>query len=269
MSRYVEFSVMEAGVGIIEISRPDALNALNAEVLGQLKQAVDLAQKYDDLSSVILRSVGEKAFIAGADIKEMINLTPQQAKDFSHFGQQVFHSLSNLPQVVIAQVQGFSLGGGLECALAADFIIASRLAKFGLPEVGLGLIPGFGGTQRLVQRIGYARALEWMTSAEKYSAETASSLGLLNRVVNPEELASSVESLARAIAAQGPSAVRAAKQCARAASQNVGDSGFELEAHLFGARFGSAESREGLAAFVEKRKPKFRPLSETHAGTRT
>ncbi|MEN9825008.1 MAG: hypothetical protein RI953_753 [Pseudomonadota bacterium] len=269
MNRYVEFLVREAGVGIIEISRPEALNALNAEVLGQLKQAVEQAQKSVDLSAVILRSAGEKAFIAGADIKEMINLTPQQAKEFSKFGQQVFFSLNNLPQVVIAQVQGFALGGGLECALAADFIIASRQAKFGLPEVGLGLIPGFGGTQRLVQRLGYARALEWMTSAEKYTADAAYSLGLLNRVVNPEELASTVESLARTIAAQGPLAVRAAKECARAALQSSGDFGFDFEAQLFGARFAGEESREGLGAFVEKRKPRFRPGSDSESGMRS
>ncbi|MFZ9520429.1 MAG: enoyl-CoA hydratase/isomerase family protein [Silvanigrellaceae bacterium] len=266
MSRNVEFLVQEPGVGIIEISRPEALNALNADVLAQLGQAVDLARKQDDLSAVILRTAGEKAFVAGADIKEMINLNPQQAKDFSKFGQNVFSSLSELPQVVIAQVQGFALGGGLECALAADLIIASRVAKFGLPEVGLGLIPGFGGTQRLVQRLGYARALEWMTSADKYTADAAFALGLLNRVVNPEELAPAVQSLARMIAAQGPMAVRAAKACARVAAKNGGDSGFEFEAQHFGERFSTDESREGLAAFVEKRRPNFRKAPTESSG---
>jgi enoyl-CoA hydratase len=261
MTQFLNVANIETGVAALEISRPEALNALNSDVLKELSEAVRQLQERHDLSAIILRTAGDKAFVAGADIKEMINFTMQQGHEFARFGQSVFSALSNLPQVVIAQVQGFALGGGLELALAADFMIASQKAKFGLPEVGLGLIPGFGGTQRLVQRIGYARALEWMTSAERYSADVAFDMGLLNRVVVPEELNGVVESLARTIASQGPTAVRSAKQCARAARYAQGDFGFEIEAQFFAQRFGGHEAKEGLAAFVEKRKPQFRSSS--------
>lgn len=261
MSQLVNLKSIAPGVGCIEIWRPDALNALNSEILGQLAQVVQTAKKSEEFSVIILRTAGDKAFVAGADIKEMLNFTAQQAYEFSRFGQGVFQSISDLPQVVIAQVQGFALGGGLEFALSADFIIASQSAKFGLPEVGLGLIPGFGGTQRLVQRLGYARALEWMTSAERYSAQVAYELGLCNRVASQDELQSAVDSLARTIAAQGPLAVKSAKSCAHAALHAQGQLGFEFEAQAFAQRFTEKEAREGLTAFVEKRRPDFRALS--------
>lgn len=251
---------LRAGVVVCEINRPDALNALNTEVLHELLRQVESVKCNDSASVVILRSVGDKAFVAGADIKEMLNYSTDQAFRFSSLGQSVFSALSDLPQVVIAQVQGFALGGGLELALAADFIIASQKAKFGLPEVGLGLIPGFGGTQRLVKRLGFAKALEWMTSAERYSAEVAYQLGLLNRVLEHEQLSTGVEALAQTIAAQGPRAVRAAKRAARAAESSHGQLGFEFEAQLFSSCFAGAEAREGLTAFVAKRKPEFRSI---------
>lgn len=263
MSQFVQFTHLDVGLGCIEISRPDALNALNEAILRQLEQVVQSLSNKSELSVVILRTAGEKAFVAGADIKEMADFDSSQAYQFSRMGQTVFSAIQNLPQVVIAQVQGFALGGGLELALAADFMIASQTAKFGLPEVGLGLIPGFGGTQRLVHRLGYARALEWMTSAERYDAATAYQLGLLNRVVPREELTQVVESVARSIAAQGPSAVRAAKSCARAAVHASHELGFEIEAQSFAQRFGQGESKEGLTAFIEKRKPQFRNAGHT------
>lgn len=265
MNTCVKFAAIEPGIGCLEIHRPDALNALNSEVLHQLASCVQESNRRTDLSVVLIRTSGDKAFVAGADIKEMLNFSAQEAFEFSRFGQQIFQSLSDLPQVVIAQVQGFALGGGLELALAADFMIASEKAKFGLPEVGLGLIPGFGGTQRLVGRIGYGRALEWMTSAERYTADVALACGLVNRVVAVSELETSVLTLARSIAAQGPQAVRAAKMCARAALQNVGQVGFEMEANLFGQRFTTGESREGLRAFMEKRKADFRSAGSAEA----
>ncbi|MEN9530156.1 MAG: hypothetical protein RI932_2029 [Pseudomonadota bacterium] len=258
----VHFSEHQEGVGVLEINRPEALNALNTEVLRQLSEHVSALARNQALSVVILKSSGEKAFVAGADIKEMLDFSPGQAFEFSRRGQIVFTALNQLPQIVIAQVQGFALGGGLELALAADFIVASQKAKFGLPEVGLGLIPGFGGTQRLVKRLGLARALEWTTSAEKYTAQVAYELGLLNRVVEPDQLAAVVESLAATIAAQGPQAIRAAKRAAWAAESSGGDLGFEFEAQLFASCFSGAESKEGLSAFVEKRKPNFH--SPTH-----
>lgn len=254
----VGLSEFKPGILLLEVNRPESLNALNSEVLRALSEKIELIKTQSDVSVVVLKGAGERAFVAGADIKEMLRFDHTQAQGFSRFGQSVFKSLGELPQVVIAQVQGFALGGGLELALAADFIIASDKARFGLPEVGLGLIPGFGGTQRLVERIGYARALEWMTSAEKYSAESAYQLGLLNRVVPSELLSATVEQVAVQIAAQGPRAVRSAKRAARVAASRSGDVGFEFEANLFATCFTGSEAREGLAAFSEKRKPNFR-----------
>lgn len=244
----------------MQIHRPEALNALNSDVLKSLMEMVEVIKNNSTASAVILSGAGDKAFVAGADIKEMNNYDASKARAFSHYGQSVLNALSQLPQIVIAQVQGFALGGGLELALAADFIVASENAKFGLPEVGLGLIPGFGGTQRLVQRLGYARAIEWMISAERYGADVAYQLGLLNRVVAPEALQQTVETLASQIAAQGPQAVRSAKRAARAAAAPSIDFGFEFESQLFSACFSDREAQEGLAAFIEKRRPEFRSL---------
>lgn len=256
----VNLSELGAGVLSLQISRPEALNALNSDVLKSLMEAIETIQRNTSASAVILSGSGDKAFVAGADIKEMMNYDAAQARAFSTYGQSVLTAMSNLPQIVIAQVQGFALGGGLELALAADFIVASEKAKFGLPEVGLGLIPGFGGTQRLVQRIGYARAIEWMTSAERYNAEVAYQLGLLNRVVAPDALQQTVERLALQIATQGPQAVRSAKRAARAAAAQAVEFGYEFESQLFSSCFSGREAQEGLAAFVEKRRPEFRSL---------
>ncbi|MEY2986902.1 MAG: hypothetical protein RJB13_423 [Pseudomonadota bacterium] len=248
----------KSGIVVVEVNRPEALNALNSLVLQTLSSTIERIKDQSHVSVVIIKGAGEKAFVAGADIKEMLNFEQSQARDFSMYGQSVFAALAGLPQVVIAQVQGFALGGGLELALSADFIVASDKARFGLPEVGLGLIPGFGGTQRLVSRLGYARALEWMTSAERYAAESAYQLGLLNRVVPHDQLEATVDQLATQIAGQGPLAVRSAKRAALAAASGSREVGFELEATLFGSCFSSFEAREGLSAFTEKRKPKFR-----------
>lgn len=259
----VQLKALGAGVHLLEIHRPEALNALNTEVLRELQSHLEILKSDQNSSVVIVRGSGEKAFVAGADIKEMIGYGSSEALQFSKFGQGVFQALSTLPQVVIAQVQGFALGGGLELALAADFIISSEKAKFGLPEVGLGLIPGFGGTQRLVHRLGYSRALEWMTSAERFSAEIAYQHGLVNRVVEHEKLSSVVEAIASMIAAQGPCAVRAAKKSAQSAAHADVLSGYAVEAQLFSECFSRGESREGLDAFLSRRKPEFRKSSQS------
>jgi enoyl-CoA hydratase len=253
----IKIAELKPGIGFLEINRPESLNALNSTVLNELEEAVSHLNTRREWSVLVLRGAGEKAFVAGADIKEMLNFSKQDAFEFARRGQSIFSEISELPQVVIAQVQGFALGGGLELALAADFIIASRSAKFGLPEVGLGLIPGFGGTQRLVRRMGYARALEWIASAGRCSAEQSFALGLVNRIVEHQELSMEVETLAESIAAQGPSAVRSAKRAARAALAGSEACGFELEAQLFSSCFGQQEAMEGLSAFINKRKPQF------------
>jgi enoyl-CoA hydratase len=252
--------VIEGPIASLQINRPEALNALNSNVLRELAEHAQALAQRGDVQVVILSGAGDKAFVAGADIKEMLAFTPEQAAAFGRVGAQAFAAISRLPQVVIARVHGFALGGGLELALAADFIIASSKAKFGLPEVTLGLIPGFGGTQRLAERIGVARALEWVTSAERYGAEEAHAIGLVNRVVAPEELEATVAALAKKIASNGPGATRAAKFVVSESRRANGGLGFELESAQFGLRFGTAEAKEGLAAFVEKRPAQFKPV---------
>lgn len=246
-----------SGVASIEIRRPEALNALNAQVLRELGECVNELRGATKVSVVVLRSQGEKAFVAGADIKEMATFSPDAARAFSELGSQVFQSLSHLPQLVIARVQGFALGGGLELALSADFIVASNRAKFGLPEVSLGLIPGFGGTQLLARRIGLAKALEWIVTGEKYGAEQALHAGLVNTIVPPEDLDSNIERLIASILRNGPLALRAAKRVARRGFEMSVSDACLMESAEFGLRFGLPESNEGMNAFTEKRIAKF------------
>jgi enoyl-CoA hydratase len=253
----VELS-FEGSLAKILINRPEALNAINAEVLQGIQKASNELAEMPHIQVVILKSAGDKAFVAGADLKEMSGLTQNEAAEFSAMGAKSFASLANLPQVVIAQIQGFALGGGLELALAADFMIASEKAKFGLPEVSLGLIPGFGGTQRLAARIGTARALEWLVTAEKFSAEHAFQLGLVNKVVVAAELEEHVKAMAVKILANGPSAVRAAKKLVTLSLRNDTGIGYHAESSQFGLRFQAPESTEGISAFLEKRKAEFR-----------
>lgn len=256
MSNAVTLSV-EGSVATLVVNRPEALNALNKAVIEELSVHVRSLENNKDVQVVVLTGAGDKAFVAGADIKEMLSFGPEEAAHFGRLGAQVFSALGSLPQIVIAKVQGFALGGGLELALSADFIVASGKAKFGLPEVTLGLIPGFGGTQRLAERIGAARALEWVTTAERYDAQTALAVGLVNRVVAHEELDASVSALAQKISAQGPGAVRAAKSVVVNSQRVNFGVGYELEAARFGLRFGTPEAKEGLLAFVEKRPAAF------------
>ena len=246
----------------LEITRPEALNALNAAVLKELSEHASVLERRRDLSVVVLSGAGDKAFVAGADIKEMQNLTPVQAQEFSRLGSLAFTALENLPQIVIASVQGFALGGGLELAMAADFIVASQKARFGLPEVSLGLIPGFGGTQRLARRIGAAKALQWLTTADKYSADEAAAAGLVNSVVPHEELSTFVQNLVARISKNGPESVRTAKFVLREGLNGTLKGGSELESGFFGLRFQTAEAREGIAAFVEKRPAQFPKVAE-------
>jgi len=259
MNETVKFT-RDGAVAMLTVSRPEALNALNSQVLTELGAHARSLAEMRDVQVVVITGEGEKAFVAGADIKEMLAFTSEEAARFGRVGAQAFAALARLPQIVIAKVNGFALGGGLELALAADFIYASAKARFGLPEVMLGLIPGFGGTQRLADRIGVARALEWVTGADKYDANEALAAGLVNRVVAPEELNDAVNTLARRIAANGPGAVRSAKAVVTASRRTDAGVGFELESAQFGLRFGTAEAKEGLAAFVEKRAAKFPAL---------
>ncbi|APJ02534.1 enoyl-CoA hydratase/isomerase family protein [Silvanigrella aquatica] len=243
---------------ILQINRPTLLNSLNFQVLKEIHDHCLLLKNNADIQVVIVCGAGEKAFVAGADIKEMLEFkSNKEAQDFSEFGSKTFSLLENLPQIVIARVQGFALGGGLELALACDFIVASEKAKFGLPEVTLGLIPGFGGTQRLARRIGASKAIEWISSAEKYSAADALSCALVNHVVKQEELNSFTDQLSDKIIKNAPTAIRIAKTVIRQGLHCHLESGCALESKEFGNLFLKEESHEGMQAFIEKRPANF------------
>ncbi len=256
MSNLVSLEI-QGHKAILQINRESALNALNKQVLLEIKHHCSNLKEFLQVQVVIVCSVGEKAFIAGADIKEMQSLSVQDANAFSKLGSDIFSLLENLPQIVIAKVQGFALGGGLELALACDFIIASEKARFGFPEVVLGLIPGFAGTQRLSRKIGISKAIEWITSAEKYSAQDAYTAGLINHVIKHEELTLFTDSVADKIIQNASNSVRLAKQIIRQGSECDFNTACALESASFGICFSTDQTKEGISAFIEKRKPQF------------
>ncbi len=244
-------------VGVLKFNRPQAMNALNKELIAELNSFLDQMEGQKDLRVLVLTGSGEKAFIAGADIKEINALSKEDAKHFSLLGQKTLSRLENLNVATIAAVNGFALGGGLEVALACDFIWASEKAKFGLPEVTLGIIPGYGGTQRLTRWVGIGRAREITYSGQFYSAKEAYEFGLVQKVLTPENLNAEVLKFAELISARGPLAVAAAKRSINAGTQAVLEDGLLLEANEFSALFGTKDQKEGTAAFVEKRAPNF------------
>jgi enoyl-CoA hydratase len=243
---------------VLEIERPQALNALNCQVLREIQAHCQELQANNAVNALIICGAGDKAFISGADIKEMENLkTSDDAKSFAQLGVETLHLIEHLPQITIARVQGFALGGGLELALACDFIIAAQKACFALPEVQLGIIPGFAGTQRLARRLGTAKAIEFITTASKYTATEALHLGLVNHVVPNEELIAFTDHIVDKILTNGPQAVRSAKQVIqKGMNLNFQDACAE-ESRQFALLFKNTESKEGLKAFVEKRSPQF------------
>lgn len=242
--------------GRICINRPLKLNALNAEVLEQLERTVAELER-TEARVVRVCGAGDKAFVAGADISAMRDMGVQAARAFAAYGGHVFERLAALGALVIAEVQGFALGGGFELALACDVILASDKAKFGLPEVGLGLIPGFGGTQRLTRRIGYGKAIELIATGRTISAEDAHALGIVSKVTTADTLSEQAARLAAEVLAQGGHAVACAKRAVRASQDLPLNAGLGLEATLFSQCFAHHESKEGIAAFLEKRKPQF------------
>jgi enoyl-CoA hydratase len=247
----------QAAIATLTINRPEKLNALNREVLGQLGRQLETVLSDDAVRVVILTGAGDKAFVAGADIAEMSPLTPRQAMDFSRLGQSIATTIDRFNKPVIAAVNGFALGGGCELALSCHIRLASAQAQFGQPEVGLGLIPGFGGTQRLARIIGEARALELIASGRRIDAATALSYGLVNAIATEKSVLQQAEELARSIAAQSPVAVRLAVEAVRAGLSMPLSEALEFEAALFGLTFSTADMREGTRAFLEKRKPQF------------
>jgi enoyl-CoA hydratase len=245
-------------IAFITINRPDKLNALNALAKSELKQLFLDLQHDTEVDVVIVTGSGEKAFVAGTDIKELKELDEQQGMLFSERGQEVFNLIENLGKPVIAAVNGYALGGGTELALACHIRIASDNAKFGQPEVNLGIIPGYGGTQRLARLVGKGRALEMILTGDQIDAQEALRIGLVNKVVSLPELMNSATSMAQKIIGKGQVAVRLALMAVNATQEVSLTSGQTFEAELFGRCCGSEDFKEGTAAFLEKRKPNFR-----------
>ena len=242
-------------VGIITINRPEALNALNSAVLQDLETAIDAAAQDSGIDVIILTGAG-RSFVAGADIGQMISYSSYEGKQWGVYGGEVFLKLENMSKPVIAAVNGFALGGGCELAMSCDIRLASEKAKFGQPEVGLGITPGFGGTQRLPRIVGIGRAMELILTAKTISAAEAKEIGLVNEVYAPEELMDKALELANAICANAQIAVQESKRCIRKGMQTDIYTGSAFEAEAFGVCCGTEDKDEGMGAFLEKRKEK-------------
>lgn len=245
-------------IGYVTINRPDKLNALNAKAKAELKELFTDLKADGGIDVVILTGAGEKAFVAGTDIKELTTLDTESGKKFSEGGQAVFNAIENLGKPVIAAVNGYALGGGCELALACSIRIASDNAKFGQPEVNLGIIPGYGGTQRLARLVGRGRAMELILTGDQIDAQEALRIGLVNKVVPLQELKSAAETLAKKILSKGQVAVRLSLKAVNMTHETTLTDGQALEASLFGVCCGSEDFREGTKAFLEKRKPDFK-----------
>ncbi len=242
----------------LTVNRPDKLNALNRTVMEELAAAVAEAAGDSAVAALAITGAGPKAFVAGADIAEFKGLTAAEAQALSRRGQGVFAALEGLAKPVLAAVNGFALGGGCELAMACHLRIASSAARFGQPEVKLGLIPGYGGTQRLPRLVGRGRALEMLLAGDMIDAGTAAAWGLVNRVVAPEELRGSVQELAERIIGVSPAAMRRCLEAVAVGLDCPLDRAQEVEASLFGLCAASPDMEEGVAAFLEKRPPSFR-----------
>lgn len=244
-------------VSEIVINRPKSLNALNADVLQGLLLNLEKLATLPDVRVLLISGAGEKAFVAGADIATMAGLGPRAIADYVELGQRAMRALELLPVPVIAAVNGYALGGGLELALACDIIVASRAARLGQPEVNLGVIPGFGGTQRLIQRCGVGTARRLCYTGELITADEGFTLGLVDRVVEVGELRASVVAMAELIAQKAPLAVQKAKTVIRQSHEGLLNAGLRLEVEGFLELFGTEDRAEGMGAFLQKREPKW------------
>jgi enoyl-CoA hydratase len=245
-------------VRTIVVNRPDKLNALNRDTLNELILAFAQAAQDDAVRVVVLTGAGEKAFVAGADISEMNGYTPTQAQGFSRTGQRLMTSIERLGKPVVARIQGFALGGGMELAMACHLRVASEKAKFGQPEINLGLIPGFGGTQRLLRLAGRGAALELCLTGAPINAQRAYELGIVMRVVTPEALDEAVNALADQLAAAAPLAAAGILDAVLQGGETGIDQGLEFETQGFALAFSTDDMREGTTAFLEKRKAEFK-----------
>ena len=248
----------EAGIYRLTLNRPRALNALNSATLAELAHAIARVASDEGARVMVVTGAGEKAFVAGADIAEMQNFSPREARTFSERGMGVMHALEALPMPVIALVNGYALGGGCELAMACDWIIASEHAVFGQPEVGVGIPPGFGGTQRLARLVGRALALELLTTGRQLRADEALRVGLANHVYPASELDAKGMEIARLIAAKAPLAVRFAKEAAQRGQHLDLTTACALESSLFALACATEDQKEGMRAFLEKRAAQFR-----------
>jgi enoyl-CoA hydratase len=246
------------GILVITIDRPKVLNALNAQTVDEIAEAFEAAREDESVKCVILTGAGEKAFVAGADIGELAQLNPVTGKATAEKGQRVLLSIERFPKPVIAAINGFALGGGCEIALACHIRIASEKAQLGLPEVTLGIIPGYGGTQRMARLLGKGKALELILTGDRIGAADAERIGLVNKVVPADQLMAASEELARRITSRGPLAVRAALEAVMSGSEMPFEQGQFLEATLFGLLASTEDMREGMKAFLEKRPAEFR-----------
>ncbi|MFQ6003015.1 MAG: enoyl-CoA hydratase-related protein [Candidatus Zixiibacteriota bacterium] len=242
-------------VGIVKINRPDALNALNTETLSELRKAMHNLSFDNETVRVIILTGEGKAFVAGADISQMKDMSAFEAREFSRLGQKVFSFIASQEKPVIAAINGFALGGGCELALACDIRIASDKAQLGQPEVKLGVIPGFAGTQRLSRLVGIAKAKELIFTADIIDAQTAHSMGLVNQVVPADQLMPTCMEIANKIASKGPTAIKLAKTVINKGIQADLSTASAYEAEAFGLCFSTGEPKEGMTAFLEKRKP--------------
>ncbi len=251
------FEVKES-IATVTINRPDKLNALNHDTMRELKELFTSLKNDDSINVVIVTGAGEKAFVAGADISELNKLEGATGKDFAEAGQSVFNLIENLGKPVIAAVNGFALGGGCELAMACHIRLASQKAKFGQPEVNLGIIPGYGGTQRLPRLINTGRAMEYLLTGDMIDADEAFRIGLVSRVYAHEELSAKALELAKKIISKGQVAVRKVVDAVVSCDELSERDGLLFEADLFGKCCGSEDFKEGTSAFLEKRKPNFK-----------
>jgi enoyl-CoA hydratase len=250
-------TAIESGISVITINRPDKLNALNKMVMEELTSAIDEVYNNSEIKSAIITGSGTKSFVAGADISEFLGLNAEEGKALSKKGQNLFFKIENSPKPIVACVNGFALGGGCELAMSCHFRIASENAKFGQPEVNLGIMPGYGGTQRLTQLIGRGRAMELIMSGNMIDANTALQYGLVNHVFIQDELLNRAKSILDAINNKAPLAIAKCIACINVVGNTTNNNGYELEVNSFGECFATEDMKEGTTAFLDKRKPNF------------
>ena len=253
---FLELKSNENGVARLTVNRPDKLNALNENVLTELETAFSQLHNDEDVEAILVTGAGEKAFVAGADIKELRDLDEKTGAELSQYGQGVFRLIEEMPKPVIAVINGYALGGGLELALACHLRIAEPHAVLGLPETGLGIIPGYGGTQRLTHLVGKAKALEMILTGDFVNAEEALHIGLINTLAEKGQAMHEAEKMAHAIQENGPLAVTQAIKSVHMAAGDIGE-GFRFESEAFGKLCDTSDFEEGTSAFLEKRSAKF------------